>query len=179
MAKSNVIPNEEGTTAFNFQDVKNHINILRDKLSPLNPLTDEDVVSMNKLSDGDKVFISDCLVEAPNATEFLPAYFDEASVRVNNTLNDELYVIEDQLFELYQHVRRNRMQAADIAYSGVSTFYGLIKSAANTNLPKAVSMFKRLQDFHKKKVDAAKARAKKIKADKAELLAFKAAEKAA
>jgi hypothetical protein len=145
----------------NFQELKNHILALRNELPLLESLTDEDVLSMNKISDSDKTYIADCLTEAANAQDLLPAYFSVEDLRKDNALNGNLYEIEDMLLELYQDVRRNRMAAADRAYSSVSTFYGLVKAAADANVPKATALYKRLQEYHKKKQEMAKNRRKK------------------
>ena len=144
-----------------FPQIKNHINAMRTGLPLLQSFSDDALSAMNKISDSDKTYIADCLIEAANAHDLLPPYFNVEDIRTDNVLNDNLYELEDMLFELYQDVKRNRMASADRAYSGVSTFYGLIKSAADANVPKAIAIYKRLQEYHKKKVDAAKARRKK------------------
>jgi hypothetical protein len=147
------------------------VNDLTNSLSFLRPLTDDDVKGSNKISDGDKVFITDCLTESPNATDLMPSYYDEQEIRNNNLEHDALYQLEDKLFELYQNVRRNRMYVGGNAYSGVSTFYELIKAAAKTKSVKAIAMFNRLKSYHMKKVETAKANKKKKEAEKANALA--------
>ena len=66
------------------------------------------------------------------------------------------------------------MAAVDRAYSGVSTFYGLIKSVADAKVEKAIAMYKRLQDYHKKRVEAGKACRKKEATIRRGMLANKA-----
>jgi hypothetical protein len=158
----------------NFQELKNSIHALSNSLSFLDTLSDSNVSSMNKISDADKTYITDCLVEAANAQDLLPAYFNAESIRKDNVLNDSLYEMEDMVYEMYQTLKRNRMAAADRAYSGVSTFYGLIKSASDANVPKAIAMYRRLQDYHKKKQEAAKNRRRKEEAAKQTAFAEKA-----
>ena len=161
-------------------EVKMTLKSIGIKMPFLINLTDDDVLGMNKISDGDKVFIADCMSEAKEAEALLPPYFKIGEIQKDNALNDQLYEVEDMLFEMYQHVRRNRMLAADEAYSGVSTFYSLIKTAATskTNIAAAVAMFKRLQGYHLKKVDAAKAKKRKAEAEKLVAEAQRANEKA-
>ena len=149
-----------------YQDALGMIDNIRSVIPGLVEITDEEVKTMNKISDGDKVFISDCLVEAPAAKDMLPIYFSVPDVKDNDASNDQLYVIEDKLFELYIDVRRNRMARADKAYSGVSAFYKFIAAAAEHKVPLAAAMYKRLQDYHKKKVEAANAKKRKIEAQK-------------
>ena len=160
-------------------DVKMAIKSVAAKMPFLVNLNDDDVLSMNKISDGDKVFIADCMSEAKEAEALLPPYFKIVEIQKDNTLNDQLYEIEDTLFEMYQHVRRNRMLAADEAYSGVSTFYTLVKTAATskTKIASAVAMYKRLQDYHLKKVETAKAKKRKAEAEKAAADAERTSEK--
>ncbi len=164
-----------------FVDVKNTIKSLWTKLFFLRDLTDENTVSFNKLSDGDKIFISDCLTEAEEAAlkKLLPAYTDIDKIRKSDLSHDQLWVIEDALTELLAHVRRNRMLAADDAYSGVSSMYSSIKQAAKNKIQGAIAMFGRLQSYHMKKVEAAKAAKAardKAEADKAEAVAAAIAE---
>lgn len=161
MSKKDSLLAEPVMGQVDFLNLKNRIIALRADMTFLQSLTDEDVIAMNKISDGDKVYIGDCLTEASNAQDLLPAYFSVEDIRKDDALNDELYELEDMLFELYQNVRRNRMAAAARAYSGVSTFYGLVKSAADAKVEKAIAMYKRLQDYHKKRTDSSKARRKK------------------
>jgi hypothetical protein len=144
-----------------FPEIKNHVNALRTDLPFLQSFSDEALSAMNKISDSDKTYIADCLIEAASAQDLLPPYFSVEDIRKDDVLNNNLYELEDMLFDLYQDVKRNRMAAADRAYSGVSTFYGLVKSAADANVPKAIAIYKRLQEYHKKKVDAGKTRRKK------------------
>jgi hypothetical protein len=166
MAKKNFSIMSTPSSAVDFQEIKAQINALRTNMVFLKSLTDADVASMNKISDGDKTYITDCLIEAANAQDLLPAYFNTEDIRQANTLNDSLYELEDMLFETYQAVKRNRMAAADRAYGGVSTFYGLIKAAADAHVPKAIAMYRRLQDYHKKKLEAGKIRKRKEEAAK-------------
>jgi hypothetical protein len=147
-------------------DIKNIIKSISIKMPFLVDLAEDDVLAFNKISDGDKVFIADCMTEAQEADGLLPPYFKPLEIAKDDTLNDQLYEIEDMLFEVYQRVRRNRMLAADEAYSGVSTFYNLMKAAANSKISKAIGIYKRLQSYHQKKVETAKATKKKIEAAK-------------
>jgi hypothetical protein len=142
-----------------FAEVKNIIKSLWVKLSFMKNLEDENTVSFNKISDGDKVFISDCLTEAEEAIlkKMLPLSVDVDKIRLSDLSHDQLWFIEDALTELLAQVRRNRMLAADDAYSGVSSMYNYIKQAAKDKIQGAVAMFGRLQSYHMKKVDAAKA----------------------
>jgi hypothetical protein len=150
-----------------FPEIKTRINALRTELSFLETFSEEAMSAMNKISDSDKTYIADCLIEAANAHDLLPPYFTVDDIRKDDALNDNLYELEDMLFELYQDVKRNRMAAADRAYSGVANFYSLIKAAADANMPKAIAIYKRLQEYHKKKVESAKATKRKIEAAKA------------
>jgi hypothetical protein len=149
-----------------FPEIKTRINALRTELSFLESFSEEAMSAMNKISDSDKTYIADCLIEAASAHDLLPPYFSVEDIRKDDALNDNLYELEDILFELYQDVKRNRMAAADRAYGGVANFYSLIKAAADANVPKAIAIYKRLQEYHKKKVDAGKARRKKEEAVK-------------
>jgi hypothetical protein len=163
-------------TAEEFADIKSTIKSLWTKLSFMKDLSDENTVSFNKISDGDKVFISDCLKESEEAVlkEMVPLSVNIDKIRVSDLSHDQLWVIEDTLAELLAQVRRNRMLAADDAYSGVSSMYSYIKQAAKDKVKGAVAMFDRLQSYHMKKVDAAKAaKAARVKAaaDKAAAVA--------
>ena len=149
-----------------FQEAKEAIDLLRAVIPGLEALTEEDVKTMNKISDGDKVYIADCLVEAPAAKDMLPNYYSVENVKNNNLSHDQLYVLEDKLFELYIDVRRNRMARADKAYSGVASFYKFIATAVENKVPQAAAMFKRLQDYHKKKVEASNAKKRKLEIQK-------------
>jgi hypothetical protein len=157
-------------TAEEFAEVKNLIKQLRGKLSFLRELTDDDTLSFNRISDGDKVFIGDCLTEVEDAAEMLPPYTDVGKIRNSNASHDQLWIIEDGLAEITSHVRRNRMLAADDAYSGVSAIYNFIKAAAKAKVKGAIAKFERLQSYHMKRVQAAKdaqAAKKKTEAEKA------------
>jgi hypothetical protein len=173
MSKKTIVSDTTLTAEVNFLDLKNHIITLRNALA-LNPaLTDADVTSMNKISDSDKTYIADCLTEAANAQDLVPAYFSVEDIRKEDQLNDSLYEVEDMLLELYQDVKRNRMAAADRAYSGVSNFYGLVKAAADANVPKAIAIHKRMQEYHKRKVEMGKNRRKKEEAVRQTAIATK------
>jgi hypothetical protein len=163
-------------TAEEFADIKSTIKSLWTKLSFMKDLSDENTVSFNKISDGDKVFISDCLKESEEAVlkEMVPLSVNIDKIRVSDLSHDQLWVIEDTLAELLAQVRRNRMLAADDAYSGVSSMYNYIKQAAKDKVKGAVAMFDRLQSYHMKRVDAikaAKAAKKKAEAEKTQAVA--------
>ena len=162
-----------------FKATADKIDEIRTSIPGLDPYSEDDVKAMNKISDGDKVYIGDCLVEAPAAKDMLPSYFSIEDVRQNNLSHDQLYILEDKLFELYTDVRRNRMGRADKAYSGVSSFYKFIAAAVDHKVPFAAAMHKRLQDYHMKKVETANANKKKIEAAKKKADEERAAEKAA
>jgi hypothetical protein len=156
-----------------FADIKNRILSIGNDLSFMKDLKDEETVSFNKLSAGDKIFIDDCLNEAVQADGMLPAYTSVQEIRNSDLSHDQLWVLEDMLTELTNNVRRNRMLAADDAYSGVASIYNLIREAAKKRVKGAVAMFERLQSYHMKRVDAAKAaKAAKKKADEAQAQAI-------
>lgn len=149
-------------------DVKDTIKSLWTKLSFMKSLEDDNTVSFNKISDGDKVFISDCLTESEEAVlkKMVPLSVNVEKIQLSDLSHDQLWVIEDALTELLAQVRRNRMLAADDAYSGVSSMYNYIKQAAKDKVRGAVAMFDRLQSFHMKRVQAGKdAKAVKKKAE--------------
>lgn len=162
-------------------DIKAAIKSIFTKLSPVTVyISDEEVPSLLKVGDGDKVLISDCLSEDAEATHLLPPYFQMSDIKTSDTLHDQLYVYEDAVFELYQHIRRNRMLAGSEASSGVSTFYAYIKAAATgKNIrSEAVAMFSRLQSYYLKRSVASKAKKRQIAADKAATEAEKVAAEA-
>jgi hypothetical protein len=156
-----------------FAGAKSTVKGLRSQLPFLESFSDEQVLAFNKLSDGDKVFISDCLKEAPEAADFLPVYVKVLNIIADDKLHDELWTLEDALFEMYILVRRNRMAAGDRAYSGVSTIYELLRIAASDKnaAPESKTIFARLQSYHMKKLETAKANKKKAEADKAAAVA--------
>jgi hypothetical protein len=157
----------------NFADIKTTLKGLRSQLPFLMTYSDEEVLAFNKLSDGDKIFISDCLTEASDAAQFLPAYVKILDIANDDKLHDELWTLEDALFELYVLVRRNRMAAGDRAYSAVSTIYELLRIASTDKsaAPEAKTIFARLQSYHMKKIETGKANKKKAEADKAAAVA--------
>ena len=159
-------------------DVKNSIKAALTKVTPFTTnVGEEEIPSLIKVGDGDKVLIADCLVESKEADEFLPPYFKMATVKTSDTLHDQLFELEDVLFDAYLLVRRNRMLAGSEALAGVSTFYAYIKTAAisKNKVATAVAMFKRLQEYYQKRADVAKAKKRQREADKAALEANKAA----
>jgi hypothetical protein len=165
----------------NFVDIKSMLKSLRSQLPFLATFSDEEVLAFNKLSDGDKVFITDCLNEAPDAAHFLPAYVNILNIINDDKLHNELWTLEDALFELYILVRRNRMAAGDRAYSAVSSIYELLRIASTDKsaAPEAKTIFARLQSYHMKKLETAKANKKKADADKAAAVAEAVAAKEA
>jgi hypothetical protein len=158
-----------------FLGVKNTIKSVRAQLSFTREMTDEDTKVFNKISDGDKVFIGDCLTEAEDAAGMLPPYLSISKIQTSDASHDQLWVLEDALLELYLHVRRNRMLAADDAFSGVSSLYNSIKGAAKEKVSGSIPMYERLKAYHMKKVEAAKA----AKAARDKAIAEKAAAVAA
>jgi hypothetical protein len=163
-------------------DVKLIIKSVGTKIASFTDNVSEDeIATFNKLGDGDKVLITDCLSEGKDAQHLLPPYFKMSDIQTSNMLHDQLYEIEDALFELYQHTRRNRMLAGSEAAGGVSTFYVLIKTAATgkVQIPSAVAMFKRLQGYYLKRLEVSKAKKRKDEADKLAVEKMHAAEKAA
>ena len=163
-------------------DVKTAVKSVTNKLSPfLTNVTEEEVPSLLKVGDGDKVLTSDCLSESREAEHLLPPVFKMTNVQVSDTLHDQLYEIEDGLFELYLTVRRNRMLAGSEALGGVSTFYAYIKTAATgkDKLPDAVAMFKSLQGYYLKRLEASKAQKRKAEAEKLAVEKAHAEERAA
>ena len=170
-------------------DIKAGIKTVRAKIDAYTvDVTEEQIKSLVGVSDGDKVLVADCISEGKEADELLPAYHKVATVETSNTLHDQLYSLEDAAFDLFIHIRRNRILAGSEAMSWVSIFYALIKAAANpkNKLPTAVAMFKRLEEYYQKRADAAKAKKRqneadkqKIEADKKEAAAAFLAEKAA
>ncbi len=157
-----------------FADVKDTIKSLWTKLSFMRSLEDDNTVSFNKISDGDKVFISDCLTESEEAVlkKMVPLSVNVEKIQLSDLSHNQLWIIEDALTELLAQVRRNRMLAADDAYSGVSSMYSYIKQAAKDKVRGAVAMFDRLQSFHMKRVQAGKdAKAAKKKAEEEKIKA--------
>ncbi len=163
-------------------DVKSTIKSVSTKLSSFTVnVDDKEVLSLLKVGDGDKVLTADCLSEGKEAEGFLPPYFKMADIQTSDTLHDQLYELEDALFDLYQHTRRNRMLAGSEASSGVSTFYALVKIAATAKnkIAEAVAMFKRLQGYYMKRAETAKANKRKKEAEKLAAEDVRTAEKAA
>ncbi len=162
-------------------DVKSTIKSVTNKVAPFTTVVDEnEIVGFNKIGDGDKMLIADCLSEGEDAKEFLPQRFKMETIQISDTLHDQLYEIEDDLFELYQHVRRNRMLAGSEASGAVSTFYGIIKAfgTGKDKVAAAVAMFKRLQGYYMKRIETAKTKKRKVEAEKMETEAARTTEKA-
>ena len=164
-----------------FADIKSSLKTLRGKMPFLTIYSDEQVLSFNKTSDGDKIFIGDCLTEAPECTPYLTAYVNTSEIADDDKAHDQLWELEDILFELYILVRRNRMAAGDKAYSGVSSIYELLRVASTSKkaAPEAKAIFARLQSYHLKRVETAKANKKKADDDKAAAVAAAVAAKEA
>lgn len=157
-------------------DMKAGFKSLRSKFDPYTVnVTDEEVKSLLGVSDGDKVLIADCKNEGKEADDLLPPYHKVATVETSNTLHDQLYGFEDQAFDLFLHIRRNRILAGSEAMSWVSIFYALIKAAATpkNKMPTAIAMFKRLEGYYQKRADAAKAKKRQNDADKQKVEADK------
>lgn len=162
-------------------DVKTTIKSLITKVAPFTTVIDEsEIVGFNKIGDGDKMLIADCLTEGKDAEEFLPQRFKMETIQTSDKLHDQLFEIEDDLFELYQHVRRNRMLAGSEASGSVSTFYGIIKAfgTGKDKVATAVAMFKRLQGYYMKRIETAKTKKRKVEAEKMAAEAASATEKA-
>ena len=66
-------------------EVKTTLKSIGIKMPFLINLTDDDVLGMNKISDGDKVFIADCMSEAKEAEALLPPYFKIGEIQKDNT----------------------------------------------------------------------------------------------
>ena len=161
-------------------DVKTTIKSLITKVAPFTTVIDEsEIVGFNKIGDGDKMLIADCLTEGKDAEEFLPQRFKMETIQTSNKLHDQLFEIEDDLFELYQHVRRNRRLAGSEASGAVSTFYGIIKAfgTGKDKVATAVAMFKRLQGYYMKRIETAKTKKRKVEAEKMDAEAARATEK--
>ena len=162
-------------------DVKSTIKSVVTKVTPFTVRIDEAEISgFNKIGDGDKGFISDCLSEGKEAAELLPPSFSIESIKVSDTLHDQLYELEDALFDAYQHVRRNRMLAGSEASSAVSTFYALIKAmgTGKNKFTAAINMFNRLQGYYLKRLENSKAKKRKAEAEKLTAEKARASEKA-
>ncbi|MBL7814634.1 MAG: hypothetical protein JNL70_06480 [Saprospiraceae bacterium] len=156
-------------TAQEHTDIKAAIKSITAQIAPYTTVVDESQVkNLNKIGDGDKVLIADCLSEGDAAQELLPALFKMETIETSDKLHDQLYEIEDALFELYQHVRRNRMLAGSEASGMVSTFYNIMKTFATgkNKLAAAVAIYKRLQGYYMKRVETAKANKRKAEAQK-------------
>jgi hypothetical protein len=150
-------------------ELKTTIKSLGIKLLPFTVVVDEtEIVGFTKIGDGDKVLIADCLSEGKDAEEFLPSSFKMVNIQTSDTLHDQFYELEDALFELYQHVRRNRMLAGSEASGAVSTFYGLIKAlgTGRNKIAAAAAMFKRIQGYYLNRIEATKAKKRKAEAEK-------------
>jgi hypothetical protein len=152
-----------------FSELKTIIKSVNTKLVPFTVIVDEtEVVSLSKVGDGDKVLIADCISEGKDAEEFLPVSFKMVSIQTSDTLHDQFYELEDALFEIYQHVRRNRMLAGSEASGAVSTFYGIIKAlgTGKNKFAAAAAMFKRIQGYYLKRIEAAKVKKRKAETEK-------------
>lgn len=163
-------------------DVKTTIKSVVSKIAPFTVDIDEkEVVGFNKIGDGDKGFIADCLSEGKEADHLLPSSFKMESIQISDTLHDQLYEIEDALFDAYIHVRRNRMLAGSEASSAVSTFYALIKAlgTGKNKMKTAVNMFNRLQGYYLKRLENSKAKKRKAEAEKVAAEKARLAEKEA
>ena len=164
-----------------FADIKSAVKSLRSKMSFLTVYSDEEVSAFNKTSDGDKIFISDCLTEAPECAPYLTAYINPSEIADDDKAHDQLWELEDIFFELYVLLRRNRMAAGDKSYSGVSSIYELLRVASSSKkaAPEAKAIFARLQSYHLKRVEMAKANKKKVAGNTAAAVAAAVAAKEA
>ncbi len=163
-------------------DVKTAIKSVVSKIAPFTVnIDEEEVINFNKIGDGDKGFIADCLSEGKEADELLPSSFKMQNIQISDTLHDQLYEIEDALFDAYIHVRRNRMLAGSEASSAVSTFYALIKAlgTGKNKMKAAVNMFNRLQGYFLKRLENSKAKKRKEESAKASAEKARLAENAA
>ena len=131
-----------------FASTKALIQKVSEALSFLVKLGKEDVDLMYNMSDADKTFVRNCLVEMNNATDIIPGYLKAEEISTDLTCGEQLLEIENTMSEMVANIRRNRMLANYEAFSGASVFYRIVGAASRSGSAPAKAMYERLKSYH-------------------------------
>lgn len=131
-----------------FAATKTELQKVVQNLSFLVKLTQEEIDAMYNMSDADKTFVRNSIVEMNGAADLLPAYLKSEEISKDLTCGDQLLELENTLNELLTNVRRNRMLAYYEAYTGASVFYHLTGAAARSGSASARAMYDRMKSYH-------------------------------
>ena len=131
-----------------FSAAKSHLQKLYESLHFMVKLTPKETDLFYRISDADKNFMRNCLMEMNSAGDLLPPFVKPEEVVKDLTCGDQLLELENSVTELLEHIRRNRRLVNHEAYTTTSMFYHTIGSAARAGMAQARAMYERMQSYH-------------------------------
>lgn len=135
-------------SAEEFAAAKAELQKLSEHLNFLVKVTQTEADAFYNISDADKTFIRNCLMEMNSASDIIPPYLKPDEMVKDLACGEQLMELEITLAELLDNVRLNRRLANYEAYNGTSVFYRLVGAAARSGSASAKAMYERLQSYH-------------------------------
>ncbi|MFM2387448.1 MAG: hypothetical protein RL660_2205 [Bacteroidota bacterium] len=110
--------------------IKTAIATIKSKLPFLIGLTNEERISIPKISEANRVFTSDAIMAVANNADMLPAYFNATELKRDLELYNTLDEIAIMLAQLTEQVSDTQMLAGSEAYVSALSAYRLFGAAS-------------------------------------------------
>jgi hypothetical protein len=125
--------------------VKNLIKDIYGNMPFLIGLTTDERVTLPKISENNKVFVSDSINALANNAPMLPSYLNAADIKSDLTLYEQLDELEMLALQLVEKIQDTRMLCGSEAYTSSLTAYRLFEAAASAGIPGADSIYDALK----------------------------------
>ena len=119
-------------SAEEFAAVKTELQKMSKQLDFLVKLSPNETEAFYGVSDGDKTFIRNCVMEMNSAGDLIPPYVKAEEIVKDLACGDQLLELENVLSDLLENVKQNRRLANYEAYNGAAVFYHLMGTAARS-----------------------------------------------
>ncbi len=126
-------------------DVKKSITNIHGKMPFLIGLTTDERVTLPKISENNKVFVSDSINALVNNADMLPSYLKVADIKNDLILYEQLDELEGMALQLVEKIQDTRMLCGSEAYASSLTAYRLFEAAASAGIPGADAVYDALK----------------------------------
>ena len=130
-------------------NIKTALSTIKTNLPFAVGLTDDERITLPKINEANRLFVSDAINAVSNNAGMLPAYFTPTEMKLDYDLYvalDELVLLCTQTTEL---MRDTQMLAGSEAFVGALTAYRLIGAAAKAGVPGADAVYASMEERFK------------------------------
>ena len=126
-------------------EVKGFIKNIYGKMPFLIGLTNDERVTLPKISENNKVFVGDSINAVVNNAPMLPSYLNVADIKSDLTLYEQLDELEMLALQLVEKIQDTRMLCGSVAYVSSLAAYRLFEAAAMAGIPGADAIYDALK----------------------------------